>query len=111
MVIGQRQRHRDLAVVLLAELAAILPRHPDRVLPLLGKAGVVDDPGLDRPVPLDRRQHHLAHLGQHLLVRPACPRRQNAAATDAAPPSDAGAVTAAIGSTLLRSHGIIRPVQ
>ena len=30
-MIGQRQADRDLAVVLLAELAAILTRHPDRV--------------------------------------------------------------------------------
>src|SRR5450759_2173443 len=29
MVIGKRQRHRDLTIVLLAKLAAILPRHPD----------------------------------------------------------------------------------
>src|ERR1019366_5450099 len=70
MVIGNRQRHRDLAIVLLAKLAAILPRYPDRVPPLLGKAGVVDDPGFNRPVTLDLRQHHLAHLGQHPLVRP-----------------------------------------
>jgi hypothetical protein len=27
---------------------------------------------LDRTVLLDRRQHHLPHLGQHLLVRPGC---------------------------------------
>ncbi len=40
------------------------------MLTLLGKAGIVDDPGLDRTVPLDLWQHHLAHLGQHLLVRP-----------------------------------------
>src|ERR1017187_923135 len=70
MVIGDRQRHRDLTIVLLAELTAVLPRHPDRVPPLLGKAGVVDDPCFDRPVTLDLRQHHLAYLGQHLLVRP-----------------------------------------
>jgi hypothetical protein len=44
-VIGNRQRHRDLTIVLLAKLAAILPRHPDRVPPLLGKAGVVDNAG------------------------------------------------------------------
>ena len=37
---------------------------------LLGKAGIVDDPGHDRTVPLDLWQYHLAHLGQHLLVRP-----------------------------------------
>src|SRR2546421_12968918 len=29
MMIGQRQRYCDLAVVLLAKLAAILPRHPN----------------------------------------------------------------------------------
>ena len=38
--------------------------------PLLGKASVVDNPGFDRPVTLDLRQHHLAYLGQHSLVRP-----------------------------------------
>ena len=70
MMIGQRQRYCDLAVVLLAKLAAILPRHPNRMPTLLGKAGIVDDPGHDRTVPLDLWQHHLAHLGQHLLVRP-----------------------------------------
>jgi hypothetical protein len=37
---------------------------------LLGKAGIVDDPGHDRTVPLDLWQYHLAHLGQHLRVRP-----------------------------------------
>src|ERR1700688_4619348 len=35
-----------------------------------GISGIVDDPGLDRTVPLDLWHHHLAHLGQHLLVRP-----------------------------------------
>ena len=69
MPVGQRQRYRDLAIVLLAELTAILPRHPHRMRALLGKARVVDDPCLDRPVPLDRGQHHLLHLRQHLLVR------------------------------------------
>jgi len=37
-------------------------------------------------------------------------RTQNAATIDAGR-TRAGAVTAAIGSTLLRSHGIISPVQ
>ena len=52
MAIGQRQRYRHLAIVLLAELTAILPRHADRMPSLLGKARVVDDPGRDRAVPL-----------------------------------------------------------
>ena len=86
-VVGNRQRHRHLTIGLLAELPAILMLHADRMLALLGESGVVDDPRLDRPVLLDRRQHQLAHLGQHLLVRPAAPCRQNAAATGAAPPS------------------------
>src|SRR5580693_5162067 len=70
LMVGQRQRHRDLTVILLAELAAILPGHPDRVPPLLGKARVVDDPGLDWPAALDRRQHQFCHLAQHRGVRP-----------------------------------------
>ncbi len=70
MIIGKRQRHRDLAVVLLAEPATILPRNADRMPALLRKAGIIDDPGLDRPLPLDLRQHHLAYLGQNRLVRP-----------------------------------------
>jgi hypothetical protein len=40
MVVGDRQADGDLAVLLLAELAAILPRDADGVLALLGKAGV-----------------------------------------------------------------------
>src|SRR4051812_26140117 len=43
-VMGEGERHRHLAIVLLAELAAILTRHPDRVPALLGEAGIVDDP-------------------------------------------------------------------
>ena len=48
VVVGERQRDHDLAVLLLAELAAILMRHADRMGSALGKASVVDDPGLDR---------------------------------------------------------------
>ena len=41
------------------------------MLALLGQACVVDDPRLDRPILLDFRQHHLTHLAQHRVVRPA----------------------------------------
>jgi len=71
MLIRNRQRHRDLAVVFLADLAAILPRHPNRMRALLGKASIVDDPCLDRPGPFDRRQHHLPNFAENHLVRPA----------------------------------------
>ena len=52
---GKRQRHRDLAIRLLAELTAVLVRNSNRMLPLLGKARVVDDPRLDRPITLNLR--------------------------------------------------------
>src|SRR3954451_25383904 len=67
---GDRQRHSDLAVVLLAQLARVLAGHPDRMPALLRKAGVVDDPGLDRSAALDGRQGQLANLGEHHLIRP-----------------------------------------
>src|SRR3954469_4289635 len=44
--------------------------HADRVLALLGKAGVVDDPGGDRPVPAKGGQHLLANRGEHGRVTP-----------------------------------------
>src|SRR3954449_11965760 len=31
---------------------------------------IIDDPGFDRSMPLDRRQNQLAHFGQHWLVGP-----------------------------------------
>src|SRR3954467_2600902 len=52
-VIGKRERHGHLAVVLLAELAAVLTRDPNRVPALLGEAGIVNDPGLDGPSTLE----------------------------------------------------------
>ena len=71
-----RQAHGHLAVVLLAQLAAVLPRHADRVLALLGKAGVVHDPGLDRPTALNRGQDKLPHPGQNPIVRPRRARHE-----------------------------------
>jgi hypothetical protein len=70
MVIGHRQAYRHLAIVLLAKLPAILPRHADRVLALLGKAGVINDPVGNRAMPLDRRQHGTAHRSQHGRIIP-----------------------------------------
>ena len=71
--IGKRERHSHLAIVLLAELSAILTRHPHRVPALLGEAGIVDDPGLDGPGALDCRQDQAAHLSEH--AGPGSPRR------------------------------------
>jgi hypothetical protein len=68
---GERQRHRDLTIVLLAKLAAILSSHSDRMLPFLGKAGVVNDPRFDRPVAFQLWLHQFPHLRENLLVRPS----------------------------------------
>src|SRR5262249_29600484 len=70
-MIGDRQRHRDLTIVLLAKLAAILSSHPDRMLPFLGKARVVDDPRFDRPVAFQLWQHQFPPLRETLLVGPS----------------------------------------
>jgi hypothetical protein len=70
MMIGNRQCHGDLTIVLLAQHAAILPPDPDRMPPLLGEARVIDDSSLDRSLTLHLRQYQFADLGQNPLVRP-----------------------------------------
>jgi hypothetical protein len=69
-MVGQRQTNRNLAVVPLAELTAILTRHPDRMTPLLGKAGIVDDPGFNRTAGFDNRQDQLLYPAENPLLRP-----------------------------------------
>ena len=69
-MIGDRKADRDLTIVLLAEPPAILPRHAHRVDSLLGKAGIINNPGLDRPAAFNRRQNQFAYLRQHRLVGP-----------------------------------------
>src|ERR1019366_6200282 len=44
--------------------------HAYRMRSLFGESRIVDDPCLNRSVPCHGRQHHLAHLDQHLLIRP-----------------------------------------
>jgi hypothetical protein len=70
MVIGDRQRHHRLAIVLLAQLAAILPRHADRMAAFLREPSVINDPRLDRAVRLNGRQRDLPHFAQHGLIGP-----------------------------------------
>lgn len=102
--------HGILAVVLLAELAAILPRHTDRMLPFLGKAGVADDPGADRPLTLKGRQNLRPHDAKHGIVRPV--RFRHEVMQRLVRRLDTtGSTRAAIGSTLLRSPGKSSPVQ
>jgi hypothetical protein len=60
-----------LAVVLLAQLTAVLPRDPDRVLTLLWKAGIVNNQRLRRTrAPADSLKGITAHRIKHRFVRP-----------------------------------------
>jgi hypothetical protein len=70
MLVCDREADGDLAVLLLAELAAVLPRDADGVHALLGEAGVIEDRSLDRPVLLDRGQDLCADCGQYRRVGP-----------------------------------------
>ncbi len=71
MIPGEREGHGDLAVVLLAELATVLPRDADRMGALLRHAGVVDHPTFDGPMLRQDRQHASAHGCQHGVIAPA----------------------------------------
>ena len=84
--------------------------HADREPALLRKAGVVDDPGLDRSVPSSAGSAQLAHPGQHPLIRPG--RLATKWCSDwCSAEVRAGSMPAAIGSTLLRSKGAVSPTQ
>jgi hypothetical protein len=69
-VVRHRQAHRHLAVVLLAQLPAVLPGDTDRVPALLREGGVVHDPVAHRAVPLDRGQYPLAHRPEQRRIVP-----------------------------------------
>ena len=61
-------RDGDLAVGLLAQLAAVLTLHADGVLALLGEAGIVDDE--DPPGAGEGLGHHAAVALEDLLLVP-----------------------------------------
>ncbi len=65
-----RERDRDLAIVLLAELAAVLPGDPDGMRSLLRKPGVVEDPGRHRASGRHPRQHRLSDGPQQSPIVP-----------------------------------------
>lgn len=66
MMICKRKGHRDLTIVLLAQLATILPCNSDRMPSLVGKARIVDDPSFDRP---RRSNREAVWLGAHARSR------------------------------------------
>jgi hypothetical protein len=68
-VIGDRKRHRDLAIVRLAQPPAILPRDADGVNALFRKAGVIDDPRGDAALRFERRRDEVPDLVQNRLIR------------------------------------------
>ena len=68
--------HRGLAVILFADLAAVLTSHSYRMTSLLGKARVVHNPGHYRGLFLHGWQNFPPHLRQHLAVVPGRVRHQ-----------------------------------
>jgi hypothetical protein len=70
LLVGCRERDGDLAIVLFAELAAVLRRHADGMDALIGKPGVVDDPDAHASALFDRRENEARHLPQQRFVRP-----------------------------------------
>ena len=110
MLVGGRQRDRDLTIVLLAKLTAILPGDADRMNALLGESRVVDDPGAYPAALLDGRKDKGSNPPQQILLRPVGVGdkmvQRLMRALDAA-----GSMRAAIGSTLFRSPGRMSPAQ
>ena len=105
------QEDADLAVVLLAEPAVVLPRHPGGVRPLLGEGRLVDDPdGPDRGA--GRRGDQLVGeeglgLGLDVVVRPGAGADELLQARR----RRRGRPVRAIGSMLLRSGQTISPLM
>jgi hypothetical protein len=69
MLVGYRQRDRDLTIVLLAKLAATAGRRRPNE-PLLGETCVVDDPGAYLAPPLDGGENKGSNLPQQVPLRP-----------------------------------------
>ena len=70
VLVGDRQRDRDLTIVLLAKLTAILPGDAHRMNALLGESRVVDDPGAYPAALLDGRNNKGSNPPQQILLRP-----------------------------------------
>jgi hypothetical protein len=70
MLVGDRERNRGLAIILLAKLPAILPRHAHRMLALLRKARVIDDPGFNWAVFFEDGSRHFPDLAQNGIIGP-----------------------------------------
>jgi hypothetical protein len=68
-LVGDRQRDRDLTIVLLAKLAAILPGDADRMNSLLGESRVVDNPGAYPAALLDGGKNKGSNPSQEILLR------------------------------------------
>lgn len=69
--VGHRDAHGDLAIVLLAQLTAVLPRHAHRVPSLPGKPGFIDQYRFGRPRACDYPLPHIiTHSPEQCRVRP-----------------------------------------
>src|ERR1700739_97946 len=72
MLSGKRYAHRHSAVILLAQLTAILARDPNRMSSLLGESCVIHDPGCQFMLLGHRRQNLTPHLLEQRHIAPWC---------------------------------------
>ena len=70
VLVGYRQRDRNLTIVLLAELPAILPGDANGMNALLRESRVVDDPGAYPAALLDGRNNKGSNPSQQVFLRP-----------------------------------------
>ena len=70
VLVGERQRDRDLTIVLLAKLTAILPGDAYRMNALLWEPRVVDDPGAYLAALLNGWKDKGSNPPQQILLRP-----------------------------------------
>jgi hypothetical protein len=74
--IAHRKTYCCLAVIVFADLTAVLPGNSHRVLSLFGKTGVIHDPRHHRAILLHGWKHLPSYLTQHLFVVPGRVRNQ-----------------------------------
>ena len=67
---GHRQTHRHPAILLLAHLPAVLPRHAHRVRAFFHEPRIIHHPSDDRPLLRHRAQGVFPNLPQHAFVAP-----------------------------------------
>src|SRR5262249_14943867 len=73
-LVRKSERHSDLAILQLAQLATVLPLDADRMLTAFGKSSIVNNPAFDFAQVKQYRQSVLANHAQERTIIPGCDR-------------------------------------